>query len=409
MAEHGLRRRRRQRQRQRKGGVFLDGPHNPPTFFDDIRSMRRAHRSDLRFATLGVFGTVELRFADFTGGSLASGGALVDEQGDTFRRRKKKKGLGLLFGKQAERGSDLPIPDEGLIVPKELRSKPKTSRIKDALKQLFQTDLAGLSPEAQTFAARELEKIEIGDVVSPEVIQEVFRVAKAASVMVKTPTADGGDRSDQLVIRKRDDELQIVWGEVYVPGLPDSQGDFMDADEIRKAAYSFAANQRLDKIDRMHDGHDCGAFVVETFIAREGDPTFIPLAWVVGVHIPDPEIWEAVKSGEFNGFSLEGKAVRTEKQFEIDLPEEITGRTSTDNEHDHGFTVRFSDQGEFLGGETSADADPTVPGEIHVHKIQKGTVVEVAGVKPHAHRYSISEAILEVSTGRVRPSEDQVG
>jgi hypothetical protein len=36
-----------------------------------------------------------------------------------------------------------------------------------------------------------------------------------------------------IAIRKADDDLQVVWGEAYAPGIPDSQDDFMTAGAIR--------------------------------------------------------------------------------------------------------------------------------------------------------------------------------
>jgi hypothetical protein len=33
--------------------------------------------------------------------------------------------------------------------------------------------------------------------------------------------------------KKADDELQVVYVEIYSPGVPDSQNDFMTKDEIR--------------------------------------------------------------------------------------------------------------------------------------------------------------------------------
>jgi Putative phage serine protease XkdF len=33
-----------------------------------------------------------------------------------------------------------------------------------------------------------------------------------------------------IAIKKADEELQVVWGEVYAPGIPDSQDDFMTAE-----------------------------------------------------------------------------------------------------------------------------------------------------------------------------------
>lgn len=400
----------------------------------DLRQRRRMRRVNRRRERMGrpavaASDAPDLTFAraDLTTADLAEdGGLLVADQG---REKRKRNPLAFLLGRATKQGN--PVPEfphetgpvaatgpggpESLLVPASLRAGGATSeKPKDALKQLFGTDLAQIPPDVQAVAMRELEKAKVGDTLSWQALSELSRVAKACHVLIDTPDLkkqDGSRREDPLQIKKRDDEKQIVWGEVYIPNLPDSQGDFMTAPEIEKAAYRFMANQRLDQIDRMHDGDVSvpEAQVVESFIARSCDDTFIEGAWVVGVHIRNPDVWDAVKRGEFNGFSLEGKATRTEKQFELDLPEEITGRTSVDNEHDHGFAVRFGDQGQFLGGETSTDTDPTAPpGALHSHGIQKGTVTERSGANPHTHRYSISEAILAVSIGRTPPPDDLI-
>lgn len=398
-------------------------------FKADLRALRRERRRERRMAALGmpppptdtefVFRDPEKR--DLTREQLEETGGLLEPEQD--RRRRRRRGLAALFrqetGSATGPTSVSDVKDGGLILPPELRGEAdRKRRRKDALRGLFGADLAGLPPEVQQFAMAELAKMEVGDRLDPELLREVYRVAKAASVVVRTPDPrePSEERRDALQIKKFDDELQIVWGEVYIPNLPDSQGDYMTADEIRKAAYNFAAQGRLDQIDRMHDQDtdSCDAVAVETFIARKGDPVFIEGAWVIAVHVRDPEVWAAVKRGDFNGFSMEGAAVRTQKQFDLDLPDEIQGRTSSDNDHDHAFVVRFSDQGEFLGGETSADPDPTVsPPAIHSHSIQRGTVTERAGVAPHTHRYSISEAILELAIGRRPPDQpdevDQTG
>ena len=77
-------------------------------------------------------------------------------------------------------------------------------------------------------------------------------------------------------IKKADDELQIVWAEVYAPLKVDTHGDFMRADEIRKMAYNFMSHSRNHAIDVQHDQKEdrWDHVVVESFIAREGDPTF---------------------------------------------------------------------------------------------------------------------------------------
>jgi hypothetical protein len=109
-----------------------------------------------------------------------------------------------------------------------------------------------------------------------------------------------------MQIKKLDEELQIVYAEVYVPNVPDSDNDFMTVETVREMAHKFLANGRVTKVDVEHSREDIQAAVVESFVVRKGDPDFIPDAWVAGVKIYDPEVWELVKSGEINGFSLDG-------------------------------------------------------------------------------------------------------
>ena len=181
-----------------------------------------------------------------------------------------------------------------------------------------------------------------------------------------------------VAIKKADAELQVVWGEVYAPGYPDSQGDFMRPETIREMAWGFMKNQALHRIDVQHSQQESGSYIVESFIAREADPLFIPGSWVVGVRIPEPAIWALVKSGELNGFSLDGVGVRTETTLEIELPEAMDGETDEVDGHRHRFTVRFAADGAFLGGETGPGPDG------HRHKIDKGTLTEPAGAIPHS-------------------------
>lgn len=285
----------------------------------------------------------------------------------------------------------------------------------DALDLLFGPVLGSVPGDVRQLALRELGKASTGDRLSWEALTELGRVARACAVMVSSPDpeADGGVRRDALQMRKFDDELQVVWGEVYVPNLsfPDTDDEGMTEAEIRKMAHRFMVDGNQHQVDKMHD-RDCEtpqAVVVESFVAWEGNGLYIPGSWVAGVWIRNPEVWAAVKRGELNGFSLEGNARRVEKQFEVEMPESVSGRTMEANGHDHAWTVRFSDLGEFLGGQTDEVEDPTDPAKgTHRHAVQRGTVTESGGNRPHAHRYSVTEAVLEVSVGRVPPSPGQL-
>ena len=115
-----------------------------------------------------------------------------------------------------------------------------------------------------------------------------------------------------MAISKVDAELQIVYGEVYAPDFPDSEGDYMTRETIREMAHTFMRKSLGGNIDVQHSQERSGAYVVESFIARDDDSVFIPGSWVIGVKVPDPELWAQIKSGELNGFSLDGKAMRVD-------------------------------------------------------------------------------------------------
>ncbi len=186
-------------------------------------------------------------------------------------------------------------------------------------------------------------------------------------------------------IVKYQDERQIVVAEIYAPMITDTHGDFMTADEIADMAYGFMKSGRLDQVDIGHDNQLYGCHVVESFIAREDDSVFIPGSWVVGVWVPSPEIWSAIKRGELNGFSMEAMCVKKNVEIDIDCPVSLSGECEkSDVGHTHRFLVHVDKEGNFTGGETD-----TVQG--HSHKIVKGVVTEEA--EGHTHRYSYVDKV----------------
>ena len=85
-------------------------------------------------------------------------------------------------------------------------------------------------------------------------------------------------------IPDKEEYKRLVFSEVYAPNRPDSDNCFMEAHVIERMAHNFIASGKVSQIDLFHNNkivEDC--FVVESFIAREGDPTFIVGSWVVGI------------------------------------------------------------------------------------------------------------------------------
>lgn len=185
------------------------------------------------------------------------------------------------------------------------------------------------------------------------------------------------------VVTKGDGELRIAYGEVYAPNRPDAQGEFMTAEEIRKMAHNFMRQGRMQQLDVMHNNkkaQDC--CVVESFIAPDDSKDFLPGAWVVGVHIPDDSLWERVKKGEINGFSMESVVSRKTREVEVEIPDVVTGKTSKreSDGHEHTFYVQYDDEGNFKGGMTDVV-------EGHMHQIVAGTHTQ-PGPDGHTHRFS---------------------
>ncbi len=223
-------------------------------------------------------------------------------------------------------------------------------------------------------------------------IGDVNRGATIAALV-----ADAPDTGKEVIaeFKKADAKLQIAYAEVYAPDIPDSHGDFMVADEIRKMAHMFLANGLTKNVDVEHDNELTGCAVVESFIAREGDPDFIPGSWVAAVHIPDAALWKQVEDGEINGFSLQGIGMQTEKTVLLNVPSVIQGLTSEDegDAHWHAFEVRFEDDGTFMGGKTIQTFPADHPD--HEHLIKSGTITQPGGDEdePHVHRFSFVEGL----------------
>lgn len=193
------------------------------------------------------------------------------------------------------------------------------------------------------------------------------------------------DTSTAVIKKTGDEEQRMVWGEVYIPNKPDSDGEFMTAETIRKMAHTFIKKQLMDKVDHEHNNQlTDGVSIVESFVARKGDPDFTEGAWVVGAHIDNDALWEKVKKGEINGFSVEAMVNREEREVEIDFPPVITGLTTKSEEHEHVFYISYDENGKFRGGVTDA-----VDG--HSHTIVAGTRTEIA--KGHSHRFSAVDKI----------------
>lgn len=197
--------------------------------------------------------------------------------------------------------------------------------------------------------------------------------APAAADATQPPASASAPRRVSIAIKAVNAAKQIVYGVVYSPDRLDSHGEFMPREDVELMAHRFLQLNLAASIDTNHDRIPNGAFPVESFIARAGDPDFAEGEWGLAVHVPDPALWARVEKGELNGFSFEAWVEADEVEVVYEVPRIRTGVTAPagDPPHTHLFVVRLDDTGKVIGGATSV-----VDG--HWHEIPTSSVTAAA-------------------------------
>ena len=191
-----------------------------------------------------------------------------------------------------------------------------------------------------------------------------------------------------VAIKALADEQQIAYAEVYAPLDLDSQNEFMLPQDVEALAHGFLQHlvtSGSNSIDLQHDGRATKVEVVESFIARPDDAVFHPGAWVLGVHVPDRQLWKAMKAGDFSGFSFQALVMRDTVEIEVDDDGTLAGTTLPANGHTHAFTVTLDQVGRVVGGRTEPGTDG------HVHGIRVSGRTEPAD--GHRHLYDLTRPI----------------
>lgn len=160
------------------------------------------------------------------------------------------------------------------------------------------------------------------------------RIVKAQLAAGASPGFDENDPLDKLLdksvkdklkrsgavrigfeIIERQEDKQLVTGIVMDPVNVDAFGNRISDEElIERIAFGFMAKFQDIGTDHASKRGDPKLVVVESFIARTeqkiGNAIVPKGAWVLTVRVMDVKVWERVKRGDLNGFSLEGVFVR---------------------------------------------------------------------------------------------------
>lgn len=142
-----------------------------------------------------------------------------------------------------------------------------------------------------------------------EFISVVDRPATGKTFTLKSGATQIAAHVLPFLVQKSDDELQVAYGIVYPADTVDAHGHWADAPTIRKAMERFMRASLTGNIDKQHNFSKQDAYAVECWIIRKGDPLFPDEpegSWAAGVKVLDPDLWKALKAGQYTGFSLAG-------------------------------------------------------------------------------------------------------
>ena len=175
------------------------------------------------------------------------------------------------------------------------------------------------------------KNIEKAYALSDAKIQFVSLVDKAANKRQFLITkAEEGSATFQSFGRivKADSESHFVTGIVYEPMAEDTDGEYMTAEEIEKAAHWYMKN--TGDVDIQHcfvkaDDID----VVESYVAKSDmDIDGTPIkkgTWLMTVEVCNSAVWESIQKGEITGFSMGGVATRSDEDVNLDEVEKAEG------------------------------------------------------------------------------------
>ncbi len=123
-------------------------------------------------------------------------------------------------------------------------------------------------------------------------------------------------------IRKSDDEKMLAFGwasvSMRVGGklIEDWQKDIVEPQELEQAAYQYVRFYREG--GEMHERGGAAVLIESVVFTEEkmqamGIPAgLLPVGWWIGFQVLEKGVWEKVKDGTYQMFSIEGEAERVE-------------------------------------------------------------------------------------------------
>lgn len=154
-------------------------------------------------------------------------------------------------------------------------------------------------------------------------------ILKKFSELIRNPTINREISTEQeqrdvlksrFKIMKSDDEKMLAFGwasvSMRIDGelIEDWQKDIVEPEELENAAYEFVLLYREG--GEMHERGGAAVLIESVVFTEEkmqaiGIPAgTLPVGWWIGFKVTDKDVWEKVKDGTYQMFSIEGEAKR---------------------------------------------------------------------------------------------------
>lgn len=151
-------------------------------------------------------------------------------------------------------------------------------------------------------------------------------IEKSAGSNPKEPE---GVLKGRFKVMKSDDEKMLAFGwasvSMRVDGevIEDWQKDIVEPEDLENAAYEFVLLYREG--GEMHERGGAAVLIESVVFTEEkmqamGIPTgTLPIGWWIGFKVLDKDVWDKVKDGTYQMFSIEGEAERVKVEDENTL------------------------------------------------------------------------------------------
>lgn len=153
-------------------------------------------------------------------------------------------------------------------------------------------------------AARHMHQL-VSSVPEPEGVQHILTALFAPQSVAKVATVP-----DQQLVTGWASVITNPDGTAHI----DTQGDIIEEEVLVATAHEFMRKDRVagDTHRRIEGVGD----IVESLVITEalhkllGLPKHVPCGWLITAKVEDPDVWQRIKDGRLQGFSIGGTAER---------------------------------------------------------------------------------------------------